>query len=215
MSFNDKILERRFQLRKKYSTMWFLKLCYYIGTLIFLIYSIVTIATSHEKDMYTFSRFIVTAVFIVICIYINTKWFKKYYVISNLIIILSVIAYKIVSDYVRRGNQSDGSIVSAIFILIISTFFLFEIQYIILLDLIMIIPFYVRQYMNYHDFGDSQNFYVIFSNYILLTSLAVVSLYIGVQLEKQSRDEFLSSLNIDNQNSVYDNILSILVPDFV
>ena len=213
LSFADKILERRFQFKKMFSSMWFIKLSYYAGVLVFIVYSIVTVTTASKEDSYTLARFIASLILLAFCVFVNTRYFQKHYLLSNFIIIFLVIAFKVVSDYVRK---TDGSITTGIFLLIISTFFIFDVQYIILLDLMLIAPFYARQYYNYHHLHvDDQHFYVLFSNYIIITSLAAVSLYMGIQLEKQTRNDFIASISIDNQNSIYDSILSILVPDFV
>jgi len=214
LAFSDKVLERRYQFSKMISTMWFVKLCYYIGTILFIASSIITVITNPpDEESFALARFIASIVFIGFCIYVNTKYYQKHYITSNLVILFAIICFKLVYDYI---TENDGALSTAILILVLSTFFLFEIYMTVILLLLLLIPFYIRQYNKYIDLpDDEQTFYVIFSNYFLLTALAIVSLYTGIQLEKQSRNEFLASINIDTQNSTYDNILSILVPDFV
>lgn len=213
LAFDDYALEQRFQYAKMTTSLRFVKLCFYIGTAIFVILSIVIVATEDHRDAYDVARFVVSLVFIGICFFINTRWYQQHFIKANVAIAFLLIVLKITSDYVR---DDDDPVLTAIFILVLCTFFLFGIQYAIILTLILIIPFYIRQYMNYNGLPDDQQlFYVLFSNYIILTCLAAVSLYSGIQLEKQTRNEFIASISIDSQNSAYNNILSILVPDFV
>lgn len=212
LAFQDRILEKRFQYNKMMSSMWFARICYYVATLVWIAVSIISVLRD-KNGSYALARFIVSIALIAFCIFINTKWYQRWFFKINIAFMFLVIVLKLVSDYIR---DSDGSITTALIILIMSTFLILDIRYTILLNLMLIIPFYIRQYTKYHDLGNEEiTFYVLFSNYILLTSLSVVCIYLGLQQEKQARNEFIASINIDNQNSTYDNILSILVPDFV
>mmetsp|Transcript_34495 Transcript_34495/g.31182 ORF Transcript_34495/g.31182 Transcript_34495/m.31182 type:complete len:241 (-) Transcript_34495:1095-1817(-) len=157
-------------------------------------------------------RFIICVLLVGFCFFINTRRYERNFVLTNLIFTIIVITVKLTFDFIR---DDDSSLATALLVMVMSTFLSLEVLHAIILNAILLILFFIRQGRNYNDSPPEESFYITFSNCLLLTALASISVYLGAQIEKQKRIDFMAYMKIDNQSSTYNNILGLLVPNFV
>ena len=91
----------------------------------------------------------------------------------------AVIATKLAFDFVRHD---DGSLATALMTMVMSTFLSLDLLNSVFLNVVLLVVFFVRQGNQYGELPDSEAFYILISNYVLLTALAVISVYLGAQV---------------------------------
>jgi hypothetical protein len=178
LQFKDKGMERRFRASKMATSLVLTKAIYYTGTVFFSIWSLI-ISIDEKSASKGFARFIICVMLVAFCFFINSKKYERHFVNANLVFTIAVIAVKLTFDFIL---DDDGSLATALLAMVMSTFLALELTKIIILNAILLIVFYVRQFRNYNSEANEQAFYILFSNILLLTSLSAISIYLGAQV---------------------------------
>lgn len=178
LHFKDKGMERRFRVSKIATSLILTKAIYYTGTVFFSIWSLI-ISIDQKSAAFGFARFIICVILIAFCFFINSKKYERNFLKVNLLFTIAVITVKLVFDFIL---DDDGSLATALLAMVMSTFLALELVYTALLNVILLIVFYIRQVRNYSSYTNEEAFYILFSNILLLTSLAAISIYLGAQV---------------------------------
>lgn len=178
LQFKDKGMERRFKVSKIATSLILTKAIYYTGTIFFSVWSLI-ISIEEKSAAFGFARFIICVLLVAFCFFINSKKYERHFLNINLLFTAAVITVKLVFDFLR---DDDGSLATALLAMVMSTFLALELVYSVILNAVLLIVFYVRQFTNYSSSTNEQTFYILFSNILLLTSLSAISVYLGSQV---------------------------------
>lgn len=211
--FNNPYLEKRFKLNVIEKIINFIRKMFIVLSLGYLIWTIADLSTSSKTQAMMTIRIFLIGLLLLLVLFTWTKAFIKWYEPFIIISIITGIGTKIALEI---ANGNDGSMSTAL--IPILTFVLFNISTykVFVINIISLIIYLVRVLLNYGTKHSSVEIAIIGSNYsALLFGITFISAYVGYELERTKRMEYVLLKRLEYQFQKGQDILGNLLPRFV
>ena len=211
--FNNHYLEKRFKRYVIDKIIGFIRKMFIVLTLGYILWTIAGLSTSTTTPIMMAIRIFLIGLLLALVGFTWTKsfilWYEPFIILSIIIGISAKIGLEIV-------NQNDGSMSSAL--IPILTFVLFSVSTykVFIINLIFIFIYLIRVFTNYGITYHGIKMGIIVLDYsALLLGITIISAYVGYEIEKTKRTEYVLLKKLEYQFQKGQDILGNLLPRFV
>ena len=213
LKFNNQYLEKRFKRYITEKIIKFIRRMFVLLALGYLLWTIADLSTSTKTPTMMAIRILLIILLAILVGFTWTKTFIRWYEPTIIVVIIFSIGAKLALEIV---NSNDGSMSSAC--IPILTFVLFSISTykVFIINLIFIFAYLIRVLSDYGRSHNGITMGIIGLNYsALLIGITVISAYVGYELERTKRIEYVLLKKLEYQFQKGQDILGNLLPRFV
>lgn len=213
LTFNNEYLEKRFKRFITEKIIGFIRKMFIILAAGYLLWTIADLSTSTKTVFMMAIRIFLIALLGGLVGFTWTKAFIRWYEHFIIIVIIFAISAKIALEIY---NQNDGSMSSAL--IPILTFVLFNVSTykVFIINIISIIVYLIRVLTHYGTIYEGIDMGIIALDYAaLLIGITSISAYVGYELERTKRIEYVLLKKLEYQFQKGQDILGNLLPRFV
>ncbi|CAD8127987.1 unnamed protein product [Paramecium sonneborni] len=218
-TFKNIQLEIKYQLNELPSIIEYYRLYYPLSWMLVegaILIQIWLINREIDYTWFLYFTFGYNAAQLLMALFIYTVAFKKYHFRISKVLIISRLIYKIVYDayfYQDNDNQLTDMLIMQLFMLqpLIDDRPLTIILYCFALNISFIIRFSANNTTSDANF----NQYIMLNYYLIAMMQTALSSGMHLRVQRNSREEFIQMLTLDQQTNSISDTLSILMPKFI